>query len=76
MLYIRYMLMCISILEVFFVILNYNLIGRNSVLIIYIEIFKIIDILLFENLSYLKKLKILKMIYLCNYWYIYLFIGD
>lgn len=52
---------------VFFVILNYNLIGRNSVLIIYIEIFKIIDILLFENLSYLKKLKILKMIYLCNY---------
>lgn len=59
--------MCISILEVFFVILNYNLIGRNSVLIIYIEIFKIIDILLFENFSYLKKLKILKMIYLCNY---------
>lgn len=68
--------MCISILEGFFVILNYNLIGGNSVLIIYIEIFKIIDILLFENLSYLKKLKILKMIYLCNYWYIYLFIGD
>lgn len=59
--------MCISILEGFFVILNYNLIGGNSVLIIYIEIFKIIDILLFENLSYLKKLKILKMIYLCNY---------
>lgn len=75
MLYIRYMLMCISILE-FFVVLNYNLIGRNSVLIIYIEIFKIIDILLFENFSYLKKLKILKMIYLCNYRYIYLFIGD
>lgn len=70
--------MCISILEGFFVILNYNLIGGNSVLIIYIEIFKIIDIciLLFENLSYLKKLKILKMIYLCNYRYIYLFIGD
>lgn len=59
--------MCISILEGFFVILNYNLIGGNSVLIIYIEIFKIIDILLFENFSYLKKLKILKMIYLCNY---------
>lgn len=69
------MLMCISILE-FFVVLNYNLIGCNSVLIIYIEIFKIIDILLFENFSYLKKLKILKMIYLCNYCYIYLFIGD
>lgn len=67
MLYIRYMLMCIGILKFFFVILNYNLIGRNSVLIIYIEIFKIFDILLFENLSYLKKLKILKMIYLCNY---------
>lgn len=71
--------MCISILEGFFVILNYNLIGGNSVLIIYIEIFKIIDILLFENLSCFKKLKILKilkMIYLCNYRYIYLFIGD
>lgn len=68
-LHIRHMLMCTSILE-FFAILNYNLIGRNSALIIYTETSKIIDILSFENLSYLKKLKILKMIYLCNYRYI------
>lgn len=76
MLHIRHMLMCTSILEVFFAILNYNLIGRNSALIIYTETSKIIDILSFENFSYLKKLKILKMIYLCNYQYIYLFTGD
>lgn len=76
MLHIRHMLMCTSILEVFFAILNYNLIGGNSALIIYTETSKIIDILSFENLSCFKKLKILKMIYLCNYRYIYLFTGD
>lgn len=75
MLYIRQMLMCTSILE-FFAVLNYNLVGGNSALIIYTETSKIIDILSFENLSYFKKLKILKMIYLCNYRYIYLFTGD
>lgn len=72
MLHIRHMLMSTSIFE-FFAILNYNLIERNSALIIYTETSKIINILSFENLSYLKKLK---MIYLCNYRYIYLFTGD
>lgn len=48
MLHIRHMLMCTSILEGFFAILNYNLIGGNSALIIYTETSKIIDILSFN----------------------------